>query len=322
MDLDSTDIEKRTFDVVRRGYDRAQVDEYLAKVSGSVARTSERRKLAEVRAEQLERQLHDLKHRADVTIQETVAARIRMLQAGEKDGRAPRAAPSPQATKDHAAIEAHQIIEQANVRATALQAEAEAVLEGALATSAKINDERSELLGSVGAERGSIIAAAEQEAQAIREAALLAAETARAAAAREVEEMRAEAARFSAETRRSAAAEAQLIREDAEIRAAGLVAAAERKRGADQSGTAKGSVDLPDEGVPTSEEPVESSRSAELERIMVDLRSELADEQEGDAGTRQARPSRYRSRSANLPHLGDDAASVIGTMGSLRTKKD
>ncbi|MEN8234514.1 MAG: DivIVA domain-containing protein [Actinomycetota bacterium] len=350
MDLDPTDIEIRTFDVVRRGYDREQVEEFLTTVSGAMSSVRERRKIAEVRVEQLERELHDVKHRADVTIQETVAARIRMLEIQGKPGTPTEGAPSPDVSRGHAEIEAHHIIEQANVRAIALQAEAEAVLEGALSTSAKINDDRTELLGSVVAERGGIIAAAEQEAQAIREAAQIAAEQSRANAARETEQMRSGAARVAEETRKRADMEADLVKEDAATRASGIVAGAERKReelieqversrevmasierrDADVGERETASAGAPptpgedavDEQIASPREPdlaEDPDRSKELEKIMIDLRAEIAAEEES-SDVRQTRPSRYRSRSANLPHLGEDAESVIGSLESLRGK--
>ncbi len=67
-----------------------------------------------------------------------------------------------------------------------------------------------------------------------------------------------------------------------------------------------------------------SDATEELEQITVDLREEPIQEDfewdEPITTERSSRTSRYKSRSANLPHLGDDAASVIGSLGSLRTK--
>src|SRR5665811_882013 len=81
MDLESSAVEIHTFDVVRRGYDRMQVTEFLMKVGESMSRLDERRKIAEVRVEQLDRELRDLRTRAEATIQETVAARARLIDS-------------------------------------------------------------------------------------------------------------------------------------------------------------------------------------------------------------------------------------------------
>jgi len=219
MELDSTDVEARTFDVVRKGYDRTQVGEFLAKVSASMSRTDERRKIAEVRSEQLEREFRDLKTRADATIQETVAARVRLLDKKSKDSPATAVQPSSTAVVNQAKIEAQQILEQANVRATALQAEAEAVIEGALATSAKINDERSDLLGSTGAERIGLIASATEQADDIRNEAQQARE-----------HTKAKAAGAAAEVRHKAELDADRLLAQARTSAQKITASAEQQR--------------------------------------------------------------------------------------------
>jgi DivIVA domain-containing protein len=219
MELASTDIENKTFDVVRKGYDREQVALFLEKVGDAMSRTDERRKIAEVRAEQLEREFHDLKTRADSTIKETVAARVRLLDTKAGDAPAAGIKPSSTVLVNQARIEAQQIIEQANVRATAMQAEAEAVIEGALASSAKINQERSDLLGSTEAERTGLIAAATEQAAAIRDE-----------ATQVVEIARADAAGYAAEVRHKAEADADRMTIEARTRAREITANAELQR--------------------------------------------------------------------------------------------
>ena len=322
MELDSTDVEAKTFDVIRKGYDQAQVRAYLEKVSGSMSRTDERRKIAEVRAEQLEREFRDLKTRADATIQETVAARVRLLD--DKTGNAPVSEfkPSSTAVVNQAKLEAKQILEQANVRASALQAEAEAVIQGALETSSKINHERDDLLGSTEAERTGLIAAATEEANAITGEAMLAAE-----------HTKAEIARQAAEIRHKAEVDADRMTVDARTRARKMMAEAEQQRddllvSVEQSLHRLDEIDHRSEPSEFADAPrtIEDAGDAtqELEKLTVDLREEPAwEDSERDepiTTTRASRTSRYKSRSANLPHLGDDAASVIGSLGNLRTK--
>lgn len=317
MELDSTDVETKTFDVVRRGYDRAQVTEFLGKVSDSMSRTDERRKLAEVRTEQLEREFHELKTRADATIQETVAARVRLLDATSHGAPAARIEPSSTGMLNQAKIEAQQIIEQANVRANAMQAEAEAVIQGALATSAKINEERDDLLGSTEAERTGLIAAAKEQAEAIRDEAMEVREHARA-----------EASGQAAEIRHKAETDADRLMTEARMRARDITASAEHQRDdlladIDQSRTRLGEIDERAKSIASADDLMSSDDeidpSDELEQITVDL-SERSDRDEPVPAERGSRTSRYKSRSANLPHLGDDAASVIGSLGSLRSK--
>ena len=342
MDLESTDVEKRTFGVARKGYDQAEVDTFLAKVSQAMARIDERRTIAEVRCEQLEREIHEVRTRAETTIQETVAARARLIEASGRSqsatGVAPVASSSAQAT-----IEAQRIIEQAEVRAMGLQAEAEAVLEGALSTSAKISTDRDELLSTVGAERQGLIAAATSEAEEIRSKARQDAESDRAKAALRV-----------AEAREQAKAEAELVAGNAEMQASAMISRAERQRDdlleqiersrsdmssaidhadADRSMAPEvakvdeitDEIEISEDDTAWPADDVEDARpepeqlTDELDRITVDLREPTPDE-ELEPGVRVARPSRYRSRSANLPHLGDDAASVIGSMDALRSK--
>ncbi|MEA3509926.1 MAG: DivIVA domain-containing protein [Actinomycetota bacterium] len=321
MELDSTDVEAKKFDVVRKGYDQAQVRAFLEKVSDELSRTDERRKIAEVRAEQLEREFHEVKARADATIQETVAARVRLLD--ENTAPAPAPLPSSTAVVNQAKIEAQQILEQANVRASGLQAEAEAIIQGALSTSSKINHERDDLLGSAEAERTGLIAAATAEASAITGEAMLAGE-----------HVKAEAALHAAEILAVAEVDANRLKTEAKTRARTITSEAEQQRddlllNVEVSRHRLKELDHVTESTESADvlRPTEDASDAtgELEQIAVDLREEPGwEESEWDepiTTERKSRTSRYKSRSAKLPHLGDDASSVIGSLGSLRTKE-
>ena len=325
MELDSTDVEAKKFDVVRKGYDQTQVAEFLERVSDSMSRTDERRTIAEVRAEQLEREFREVKVRADATIQETVAARVRLLDDTPDDTPVTKSQPSGTAVVNQAKIEAQQILEQANNRASALQAEAEAVIQGALETSSKINHERSDVLGSTEAERIGLIAAATEAAATITGAAMLAAEQARA-----------DAAIMAAEIRHKAESDADRFTADAQVRARDITTQAEQQRDellldieqsrvrleqVDHRVAASESVAPSEPGdTPASSEDFDDA-AEELERITVDLSERPKLPKEPITAARGSRTSRYKSRSANLPHLGDDAASVIGSLGKLRTKE-
>ncbi|MEA3511672.1 MAG: DivIVA domain-containing protein [Actinomycetota bacterium] len=320
MEFDSTGVEARKFDVVRRGYDRTQVREFLEKVSNEMSRVEERRKIAEVKAEQLEQASRNVNARADATIQETVAARVRLL--GVDAGAAPAPLPSSTAVVNQAKIEAQQILEQANVRASGLQAEAEAIIHGALATSSKINHERDDLLGSTEAERTGLIAAAAAEATVITDEAMLAGEHAKAGAARHAAEIlegaKADANRLTTEAK----AQARAITAEAEQQRDDLLVSVERSRHRlEELDHVMGS-EAPTDALGSTRDA--SDATGELEQIAVDLRQdpvwEEEDWDESITTERKTRSSRYKSRSANLPHLGDDASSVIGSLGNLRTK--
>ncbi len=317
MEFESIDVDTYRFDVVRKGYDRLQVEDFLNKISKSMARLEDRRKRAEVRTEQAERALEEARTRAAKTIQETVVSRAHEIAPDADPAELEGASHSAHFTSDRARLEAQQIIAQATSQASSIHAEAEAILTGALTTSARINEERSDLLGSVDATRSGLIAAAAEEAEAIRSAAVEEAERTRAGAA-----IRAEEIRHQAES------DATDLINDARARSLAITAAAERQR-ADQFASAdyahlrvvgSGRAD----GDPLRE-PLEAPAAApdigEEERISIDLREELP-ERDLEPVTREPRASRYQSRSANLPHIGDDAGSVNRSLESLRTTED
>ncbi len=313
MNLEAIDVEVKTFDVVRRGYDQMQVAEFLKKVGDAMARLEDRIKIAEVRSEHLDRELRDVRTRAESTIQETVLARAELIKAAAEGSPSTGGGAAQAPSVELSTIEAQQIIEQATRHAAAIQAEAEAVLQGALSTSSKINEDRDELLGSVEAERLALLAAAEAEAEAIRAAAREEAESARAHGAMRAREIRSEA---------EAEAEAMILM--AEKRSSEIVAAAERKWSESVSEAPMSSLEARGargEAESKPDEPAaEKAGSDDAEELTVDLREEKRSRTPEPAG-RATRTSRYKSRSANLPRLGDDASSVIGSLDSLRSKE-
>jgi len=313
MEFDSIDAEAVEFDVVRKGYDRLQVEDFRQKIGKSMARLEEQRKLAEVRSERTARELEDLRARAEATIQETVASRARMIAASQEGSVGETATGL---TTGRATIEAQSIIEKATSHATSIHAEAEAVLAGAMSTSAKIHNDRNQVLGTVDAERTALIAAADEEADAIRAAAL-----------EDAERAREEAIAGADEIRRLARADASALVEDARQQSAEIAAAADRQRDqilarAERSAASVGKP--PSEAgmpIPEPAQPFAApARSDDLDEIAIDLRED-ANEDELEPAIRAERASRYRSRSANLPSLGDDARSVIGSLESLRSKE-
>lgn len=318
MEFESIDVENYSFGVVRKGYDRLQVEDFLTKISRSMARLEERRKLAEVRTEKAERELDEVRARAETTIQETVAARAELL-ASTPDTHDAATGTDDVAVyaTERAQIEAQQIIEKANHHATSIHAEAEAVLAGALSTSAKINDDRTEVLGSVSAEREDLINAARDEADEMRTAATEEAERTKSEAAIRAEEIRQQAESDATELLSEARARSVEITTNAERNREELIASAERSRAAMADPVRSGGEPLVDPGPA----PLQDSDTEDADLISVDLRDDEAD-RELEPVRRKPRASRYKSRSANLPHLGDDAGSVIGDLESLRTKDE
>jgi cell division septum initiation protein DivIVA len=318
MEFESIDVENYSFGVVRKGYDRLQVEDFLTKISRSMARLEERRKLAEVRTEKAERELDEVRARAETTIQETGAARAELL-ASTPDTRHAAAGTDDVAVyaTERAQIEAQQIIEKANHHATSIHAEAEAVLAGALSTSARINDDRTEVLGSVSAEREDLINTARDEADEIRTAATEGAERTKAEAATRAEEIRQQAESDATELLSEARARSVEITTNAERNREELIASAERSRAAMPDPVRSRGESLVDPGPA----PVQDSDTEDADLISLDLRDDEAD-RELEPVRRKPRASRYKSRSANLPHLGDDAGSVIGGLESLRTKDE
>jgi cell division septum initiation protein DivIVA len=316
MEFEAIDVENYSFDVVRKGYDRLQVEDLLTKVSRSMSRLEERLKLAEVRTEKAERELSDVRARAETTIQETVAARAELLAAAQ-DSSDPSGTDDAVFANERAQIEAQRIIEKANHHATSIHAEAEAVLAGALSTSAKINDDRTEVLGSVAAEREDLINAARQEAEEIRTAAIEQAERTKAEAATRAEEIRTQAESDATDMLTDARARSIEITESAERNRDELLAAARRTRAASAEPVRSAGDPL----IEPIDAPTHDQESDDADLISVDLRDD-ADERELQPVQREPRASRYKARSANLPHLGDDAGTVIGGLESLRTKDE
>jgi len=316
MTFESIDVEAYKFDVVRKGYDRLQVEDFQNKVSKVMARLEEHKKLAEVRTEKAERELEETHTRAAKTIQETVAARAREISPSDAENGMADSSHGQNFAADRAHMQAQQIIAQANDHASSIHAEAEAVLTGALTTSARINDERSDLLGSVDATRIALVADAAEEAEAIR-----------LAAAEEAERTKAAAAILAEEIRHQAESDAAELVADARARSLALTATAERQRAellANAQRSPLGMIES-DRGVDGPlVDPVAIPAASDMdddEQVSIDLRDEPST-RELQPAEREPRASRYKSRSANLPHLGDDAGSVIGSLESLRMKDE
>ncbi len=178
--------------------------------------------------------------------------------------------------------EAERIISAANDQAIHVRQRAETALEDALATTALIEEDQQRLLDEAEADRTRLLAEAEARAERI------------VAEAREVAtKTRADAQRFAEELRELTAAETIELVDYAKRMAATILDAA-------------GGAEL-----------------VEDTELTIDLRKPLiaeTDDQPG-SGLGGTRPSRYESRSARLPQIGDEGANeAIDSVESLRER--
>lgn len=258
MELLPSDVEARTFHVVRKGYDADEVQAYLKKVALQMSSLEERAKIALVKADRLERKLFDTQRSADPV-------------AGAYDD----------------ALEIRRrVIAEAEAEAERIRQEATAG--GAAFVDVAIQDDTAAMEG------------ARQEALRLEDE-----------ARRLLEDVQARAER--AET------EAAAVLADARARAerivASAVATADRTR---------------DERSHGSTITTDGSRLFEPERhqtpasMTVDLTGETPriEVAPSDPVPVDTKPSRYMSRSAGLPRIGDGAGSVLQDMAKVRRRDE
>ena len=316
MDISSNDVEVKTFARARRGYDAEEVAEYLGSVGEVMARLEERAKLAEVRTEQLQRDVHDLRATSEQAVEEAIAAKGRIIEAAEEEAAAIRAAAggdeddaaqprsrSVPSTDEVAAIEANEIVARATSDAERIVSDAEALLAAATSRSQSAEAERDEIVANATAlaekteaERDEILVAAKAEADAVVAGATEDASKVKAGVVDETNALRQEALEEHGE----------LLGRLRELRV--MVSEVE---------DLVPSVPVPDVDVAVAKELLEAT-----EQVTVDLRGDIngVTEEEPTLAPSSGRTSRYRSRSAHLPTIGSDAAKVLDQMKSLREK--
>lgn len=177
MDLGSAEVERRRFDVKRKGYDPAEVTVYLHRVAGTMADLEAAAKEAEVRVGRLQRDLLDLLEVSENGFHQLVASKAldhpQQIEAVSMEIR-----------------DAERIVAAATDHATRLRRQAESALEDALATTAMIEVDQARLLTDAKAGRDALLAEASLEADEIFAAAKEVAATTRADAQRFAEELR------------------------------------------------------------------------------------------------------------------------------------
>ena len=183
MELGSADLDRRTFDIKRKGYDRAQVILFLHHAAAAMENLEASAKSGQLRVEQLEREMRDVHVSAADGFHQAVASRALRSQAAAPASRA--AGATEQATTEAARIGA-----DAEQHAQRLRDKAEALLQAALATAAAIEAEQQRLHVAADAERQALLADAQAEADLIVGEAKIAAGVARAEALRFAQELR------------------------------------------------------------------------------------------------------------------------------------
>jgi DivIVA domain-containing protein len=284
MDLGSADVEGRRFDVKRKGYDAAEVTIYLHRVAAAMSELEAAARQAELRADRLERDLHDLQEAYENGFHQLVATSA-LTQVGAPRGQEPTTAQ---------AHDAERIMAAASDHAARMRRQAESALADALATTATIEADQQRLLTEAKADREVILAAAHSESNQIIAAAE---ETAVAT--------RADAQRFAEELRELTAAETIELVTYAKAMAASILEAA---------GSGEMVLSVEDDDL-----TIDLRRQApDVEPVDEPTESQIEDQPEGLGGIR---PTRYAARSAHLPQIGDEqAASTIDSIEALRNR--
>jgi DivIVA domain-containing protein len=280
MDLGSAEVERRRFDVKRKGYDAAEVTVYLHRVAVAMSELEAAAREAELRAGRLERDLHDLQESYENGFHELVATNA-LTQVGAARGQEPATAEAP---------DAERIVAAASDHAARMRRQAESALADALATTATIEADQQRLLAEAKADREAILAAAHSGSDQI------------IATARETAEAtRVDAQRFAEELRELTAAETIELVTYAKSMAAAILEAA-----------GSGEIAVEDDDL-----TIDLRRQApDVEPVDEPTVSQIEDQPEGLGGTR---PTRYAARSAHLPQIGvEQATSTIDSIEALR----
>ena len=183
MELGSADLDGRTFDIRRKGYDRAQVILFLHHAAAAMENLEASAKSGQLRVEQLEREMRDIHVSAANGFHQAVASHVMRSEAADRGARA--AGATEQANTEAARIGAD--VEEHERR---LRNEAEALLRAALATAATIEAEQQQLEATADAERQALLGEAQAEADLIVDEAKIAAGAARTEAQRFAQELR------------------------------------------------------------------------------------------------------------------------------------
>ncbi len=345
MELIPSDVEDKTFKVVRKGYDRDQVHIFLREVGYQMSGLAERAKIAAVRADQLEREIHDVRQAADNVAgayQQALEARRKLLADAEIEAAHIRAAaggdvpedlaplPAPVLTEQQASIEAQQILAEAREEASRKDAAAETVLQRALSASERIEDEKALIVADAVVEADEIRAQADRDANEIRKGVSTAAAETRQSLETEQRDLLEQVAQLQStldeletqkitETEAVAALQAAAVAASATASPATPARKAEKPKKKTKSTARSRKARPPAEPAPTKEKEPAAAEPV----VTVDLTTSngsSTEDLEPEPVAAGTKVSRYKARSANLPRIGDGAVSVLADMKAFRKK--
>lgn len=148
MEVTSRQIEERHFTTALRGYDRDEVDSFLAECAQHTGNLEERTKIAEVRAATIEKELAELRANIDVLLEEATDARRKIIEEARAEASAITSQASGADSRrggadavSDADEEAAEIVRKAEASATIALANADRILAEARQESESILEE-------------------------------------------------------------------------------------------------------------------------------------------------------------------------------------
>ena len=181
MDLGPEEIERRSFPVIRKGFDRSEVSLYLHRVAMAMADLEDAARAAELRVVELRRDVQELYGSSENGFHQAVASSSMAGQPGTGP-RESEAFPS--------AREARRILAAATAQAARLKERAISIVEDTLSTTEQIESNQVRMLAAAKTNRDLLLTEAHQEADDIVAEAKTAAAATRAGAQRFAEELR------------------------------------------------------------------------------------------------------------------------------------
>lgn len=191
MEVTSRQIEERSFSTALRGYDRDEVDRFMAECAQHTGNLEERTKIAEVHTATAEMELAELRANIDVQLEEATDARRKIIEEARAEASAITGQASrPDRTRDaedatsRAEEQGAEIVRKAEASATIALAnadrilaearqESESILEEALASKALMESQLVEIRQILAAARANDENAADAESAADSDADLV-----------------------------------------------------------------------------------------------------------------------------------------------------
>ena len=181
MDLGPEEIERRSFPLKRKGFDRSDVSRYLHRVAMAMAELENAARAAELRNVELRRDVHDLHGSSENGFHHAVASSAMARESGT----------GPAESAAHlSAEEAQRVLAAAIAQAVRLKERAVIIVEDALSTTEQIESNQARLLAAAKTNRDLLLTEAHEEAADIVSEAKTEAAATRAGAQRFAEQLR------------------------------------------------------------------------------------------------------------------------------------